>query len=85
MPTARQHRLDAKLLLIDDGGYGILREYQRDSYQGTHAVDLVQPDFLARVAEKLRDWSKERQLFVVVGGMVVVVVRIGTHGVGPDK
>src|SRR6266700_999162 len=47
MMTARQHRLDAKLLLIDDGGYGILREYQRGAYQGTHAVDLMQPDFLA--------------------------------------
>ena len=47
MLTARQHRLDAKLLLIDDGGYGILREYQRGAYQGTHAVDLMQPDFLA--------------------------------------
>jgi len=47
MLAARQHRLDAKLLVIDDGGYGILREYQRDAYQGTHAVDLVQPDFLA--------------------------------------
>src|SRR3989441_3618363 len=47
MLTARQHRLDAKLLLIDDGGFGILREDQRDAYQGTHAVDLVQPDFLA--------------------------------------
>src|SRR5947209_6754206 len=45
--TARQHRLDAKLLLIDDGGYGILREYQRDAYGETHAVDLVQPDLLA--------------------------------------
>jgi acetolactate synthase I/II/III large subunit len=43
--TARQHRLDAKLLLIDDGGYGILREYQRESFGETHAVDLVQPDF----------------------------------------
>src|SRR5256885_9539762 len=41
--TARQHRLDAKLLLIDDGGYGILREYQRDAYQGTPPVDPVQP------------------------------------------
>ena len=50
MLTARQHRLDAKLLLIDDGGYGILREYQRDAYQATHAVDLVQPDFLALCA-----------------------------------
>jgi len=43
--TARQHRLDAKLLLIDDGGYGILREYQRESFGATHAVDLIQPDF----------------------------------------
>jgi acetolactate synthase I/II/III large subunit len=45
--TARQHRLAAKLLLVDDGGYGILREYQREAYGETHAVDLVQPDFLA--------------------------------------
>jgi acetolactate synthase-1/2/3 large subunit len=45
--TARQHRLDAKLLLVDDGGYGILREYQREAYGETHGVDLVQPDFVA--------------------------------------
>lgn len=44
--TARQHRLDAKLLLIDDGGYGILREYQRDTFGETQSVDLVQPDFV---------------------------------------
>jgi acetolactate synthase-1/2/3 large subunit len=44
--TARQHRLGAKLLVIDDGGYGILREYQREAYGETHAVDLVQPDFV---------------------------------------
>ena len=48
--TARQHRLDTKLLLIDDGGYGILREYQRDSFGATHAADLVQPDFPALCA-----------------------------------
>ena len=45
LATARQYGLGAKLLLVDDGGYGILREYQRDSYGETHAVDLVQPDF----------------------------------------
>ena len=45
--TARQHQLDAKLFLIDDAGYGILREYQRESFAETHAVDLVEPDFLA--------------------------------------
>jgi acetolactate synthase-1/2/3 large subunit len=44
---ARQNRLGAKLLLVDDGGYGILREYQRDAFDETFAVDLVQPDFPA--------------------------------------
>jgi acetolactate synthase-1/2/3 large subunit len=48
--TARQHGLGAKLLLVDDGGYGILREYQRASYGQEHGVDLVQPDFESLVA-----------------------------------
>ncbi len=33
------------LLVIDDGGYGILR--QRHAYGETYAVDLVQPNFAA--------------------------------------
>jgi acetolactate synthase I/II/III large subunit len=45
--TAAQHGIAAKLLLIDDGGYGILREYQRDAYGETASVDLRQPDFVA--------------------------------------
>ena len=48
--SARQHDLAAKLLLIDDGGYGILREYQRDAYGEVHGVDLTQPDFEAVIA-----------------------------------
>ncbi|HSS95129.1 MAG TPA: thiamine pyrophosphate-binding protein [Candidatus Dormibacteraeota bacterium] len=48
--SARQHRLGAKLLLVDDGGYGILREYQRDRFRQEHGVDLIQPDFEALVA-----------------------------------
>lgn len=47
LASARQHDVSAKLLLIDDGGYGILREYQREAYDETTAVDLVQPDFAA--------------------------------------
>jgi acetolactate synthase-1/2/3 large subunit len=47
LASARQHGIPATLLVVDDGGYGILREYQRDSYGQNHAVDLVQPDFLA--------------------------------------
>jgi acetolactate synthase-1/2/3 large subunit len=45
LASARQHGLAAKLLVVDDRGYGILREYQRDAFGPTHAVDLVQPDF----------------------------------------
>ena len=48
--SARQHGINANLLLIDDGGYGILREYQRDAYGESHGVDLTQPDFEALFA-----------------------------------
>jgi acetolactate synthase-1/2/3 large subunit len=47
LATARQYGIGAKLIVIDDGGYGILREYQRDAYGETTAVDLSQPDFVA--------------------------------------
>jgi acetolactate synthase-1/2/3 large subunit len=50
LASARQHRLPATLLIVDDGGYGILREYQAAAYGETHAVDLVQPDFAAVAA-----------------------------------
>jgi acetolactate synthase-1/2/3 large subunit len=49
LAAARQHSLDAKLLLVDDGGYGILREYQRDQFGETTDVDLAEPDFRALV------------------------------------
>jgi acetolactate synthase I/II/III large subunit len=45
LATAGQYDLPTTLLLVDDGGYGILREYQRDAYGETFAVDLEQPDF----------------------------------------
>lgn len=47
LATARQHALPIALLVIDDGGYGILRRHQRHAYGETYAVDLVQPDFAA--------------------------------------
>jgi acetolactate synthase I/II/III large subunit len=47
LATARQHGLGIVLLVVDDGGYGILREYQRDSFGETTAVDLERPDFAA--------------------------------------
>lgn len=46
--TAVQHRLNVTWLVIDDGGYGILRRYTADSYgQAMPANELAQPDFAA--------------------------------------
>jgi acetolactate synthase-1/2/3 large subunit len=47
LAAARQNGLAGKLLLVDDGGYGILREYQEETYGETFGVDLEQPDFPA--------------------------------------
>ena len=48
--TAAQHEIDAKLLIVDDGGYGILREYQRDAFGETTAVELPGKDLVAVAA-----------------------------------
>ncbi|MEU1307734.1 thiamine pyrophosphate-binding protein [Streptomyces cinnamoneus] len=46
--TAVQHQLNVTWLIVDDGGYGILRQYTADSYGRTiPANDLTQPDFAA--------------------------------------
>jgi acetolactate synthase I/II/III large subunit len=47
LAAARQYDLDVVVLVVDDGGYGILREYQRDSFGETTAVDLEEPDYVA--------------------------------------
>jgi acetolactate synthase-1/2/3 large subunit len=48
--TAAQHAVNATLLVIDDGGYGILREYQRDAFGETTAVELPGKDTAAIAA-----------------------------------
>jgi acetolactate synthase-1/2/3 large subunit len=80
---ARQHDLAAKLLIVDDGGYGILREYQRDAFGETHSVDLVQPDFEAAgnafgVPVRSTDAAGLREALdwaFATGGPAVVVLR----------
>lgn len=47
LATARQLDLDVTWLVVDDGGYGILREYMDDAFGATTATELVRPDFLA--------------------------------------
>lgn len=45
--TAGRHGIAAKLLIVDDGGYGILREYQAADYDRTTAVELPGKDLRA--------------------------------------
>src|SRR5262249_61546226 len=44
LATARQHATGAKLLGVDDGGYGHLQEYARHSRRAATSVDRVHPD-----------------------------------------
>ncbi|MGH3948616.1 MAG: thiamine pyrophosphate-binding protein [Pseudonocardiaceae bacterium] len=47
LATAVQHRLDVTWLIVDDGGYGILREYLTDTFGQATATELAMPDFVA--------------------------------------
>ncbi|GAA3614323.1 hypothetical protein GCM10022199_18030 [Marihabitans asiaticum] len=47
LATARQHWAEVTWLIVDDGGYGILREYMTDTFGSAYATELARPDFVA--------------------------------------
>ncbi|WP_030418160.1 MULTISPECIES: thiamine pyrophosphate-binding protein [unclassified Streptomyces] len=47
LATARQYDLNVTWLIVDDGGYGILREYMTDTFGEATATELARPDFVA--------------------------------------
>ncbi|NEB81553.1 thiamine pyrophosphate-binding protein, partial [Streptomyces sp. SID14478] len=47
LATARQESLNVTWLIVDDGGYGILREYMTDTFGDTEGTELTRPDFVA--------------------------------------
>ncbi|CAN5395685.1 thiamine pyrophosphate-binding protein [soil metagenome] len=47
LATARQHNANTTWLIIDDGGYGILREYMTSAFGQATATELARPDFAA--------------------------------------
>ena len=47
LATAVQHQLDVTWLIVDDGGYGILREYLTEAFGQSTATELARPDFVA--------------------------------------
>lgn len=46
LATARQHDLPVTWLIVDDDGYGILREYMVDAFGKATATELAGPDFV---------------------------------------
>ncbi|MFD9119552.1 thiamine pyrophosphate-binding protein [Streptomyces bottropensis] len=47
LATARQYDLNVTWLIVDDGGYGILRAYMTDAYGEPTGTELSRPDFVA--------------------------------------
>ncbi|ORT61668.1 thiamine pyrophosphate-binding protein [Streptomyces sp. CB03238] len=47
LATARQHGSNVTWLIVDDGGYGILREYMTDAFGEATGTELARPDFVA--------------------------------------
>jgi len=47
LATARQHNAPVTWLIVDDGGYGILREYMTAEFGTATATELARPDFAA--------------------------------------
>ncbi|MEV8566832.1 thiamine pyrophosphate-binding protein [Streptomyces sp. NPDC051322] len=47
LATARQHDLPVTWLIVDDGGYGILRAYMTDTFGEATGTELARPDFVA--------------------------------------
>ncbi|MET9589606.1 thiamine pyrophosphate-binding protein [Streptomyces sp. NPDC006516] len=47
LATVRQYDLPVTWLIVDDGGYGILREYMTGAFGEATATELSRPDFVA--------------------------------------
>jgi acetolactate synthase-1/2/3 large subunit len=82
LATAKQHNIPVTWLIVDDGGYGILREYMVGAFGKATATELTRPDFVKlaesfgvparRVSpDEVGDALKES--FVADGPNVVVV------------
>ena len=49
LAAAKQHNIPITWLIVDDGGYGILREYMEANFGEATATELARPDFVALV------------------------------------
>ena len=84
LATAAQERLPVTVVLVDDGGYGMLRFDQQDAGEEPFGVDLHTPDFVAlagafgvpvvRVAGFGDPFAEQLAASMAAPGPVVIVV-----------
>ncbi|KFF59074.1 acetolactate synthase [Cryobacterium sp. MLB-32] len=83
LAAARQHNLPVTWLIVDDGGYGILREYMVASFGQAIGTELSRPDFPALAASfGVPAWNSTPETLAAdlveawaVDGPTVVVLR----------
>ncbi|MGP5688962.1 thiamine pyrophosphate-binding protein [Glutamicibacter ardleyensis] len=82
LATAKQHNVPVTWLIVDDGGYGILREYMEGAFGKATATELTRPDFVAlaqsfgvpaRLVEADQIGEALRESFAGEGPNVIVV------------
>lgn len=73
LATMAQHRLPVTVLIVDDGGYGMLRFDQRHAGDEVSGVDLARPDFV-RLAES---FGLKAELVSDVGEPLAEALRSG--------
>ena len=82
LATAKQHNVPVTWLIVDDGGYGILREYMEGAFGKATATELTRPDFVAlaqsfgvpaRLVEVDQIGEALRESFAGEGPNVIVV------------
>jgi len=75
LATAAQERAHVRVVLFNDGGYGILRNLQDAHFDGRRfAVDLLTPDFLA-LAESFGVWRGQVRSAVEMGPVLKEAVQ----------
>lgn len=76
LATLAQHGLDVTWLIIDDGGYGVLREYMVAAFGVSTATELARPDFVALA----QSFGIDAELVPATGAPAAVAAALGRPG-----
>ncbi|WP_217136131.1 thiamine pyrophosphate-binding protein [Leucobacter chinensis] len=76
LATLAQHQLDVTWLIIDDGGYGILRDYMEAAFGASTATELSRPNFV----ELVQSFGIEAEIVEVADAPQAVAESLAAKG-----